>query len=64
MMKASKVYCKQCLSADITLFLKEDIHAVDEGRITVVWSEATIEDYCELINCLEFIKLGFYYSPT
>ena len=54
MTKASKVYCKVCLSADTNLILETDIRAVNEGRITVVRSEAAIEDYCESIDHFEF----------
>ena len=45
--KASKVYCKLCLLADIELISKEDMRAVNEGRITTVRDEAVIEDYRE-----------------
>ena len=48
--KASKVYCKLCLSADTDGILGQDLRAVAQGRITTVQSEATIQDYRELIN--------------
>ena len=52
--KAMKVYCKECLLADINLILEEDIRAANEGRITTVRTEAAIEDHCESIDCFEF----------
>ena len=48
--KASKVYCKSCLSADTNYVLGQDLHAVTRGRITTVRSEAAIQEHCELIN--------------
>ena len=62
--KAMKVYCKECLLADIDLILEEDIRAVNEGRITTVRTEATIKDYCESIDCSEFNELDVQHSPV
>ena len=62
--KAMKVYCKECLLADIDLILEEDIRAVNEGRITTVQTEATIKDHCESIDCFEFNELNVQHSPV
>ena len=48
--RVSKIYCTLCLVADIDWILKDDICAVEQGRIVVIRSEAAIEDYRELIS--------------
>ena len=48
--KATKVYCAACLVADTEKIIQEDLHAIDQGRITMVRGEAEIIAYRELID--------------
>ena len=48
--KTSKLYCKACWLVDTDRISKDDIDAVNRGRITTPRSEAAIEQYGELIN--------------
>ena len=48
--RASKIYCKVCLSVDTGDIMEQDLHAVTQGRVITVRSEAMIQEYCELIN--------------
>jgi len=48
--KSRKVYCGACLIADVEQIMKEDLRAVDLGRMTVPRAEHEIKTYRELIN--------------
>jgi hypothetical protein len=48
--KATKVYCRLCFSGDVNRAIEADTHAIAEGMITAIRSEAQIEAYREWID--------------
>ena len=51
--KTHKVYCRLCLIADIQQIEKENLYAVDQGRLNIVQDEVVIEAYCKFVSTIQ-----------
>ena len=57
--KATKVYCAVCLPVDIERIIQDDLHVINQGRITAVRDDAEIQTYRELIKQFNSTGLTF-----
>ena len=51
--KTRKVYCRLCLIADIQQIEKEDLYAVDQGRLNIIRDEVAITAYCKFVPTIQ-----------